>query len=265
MSDPAFTDNHASASEMVAVPRERLLKLLEYADAEYVPNSIFNEFRRYLEVPVAEVDLERASALIQWVEEYATADVGLGEVASRAGEALKLLGAASAAVQRTTESGNPSEEAYRDWLTRNGYPHNHMRALAFEYGYRAGKKASRSPAAVTAAGGGDGRSRGTDGSRVLADLSEEVRKIDADFPDFATWEIELPAGHWRALANRGSTGAEAVLAAAAEEYRLDHPVEDQPEKVGRRSAIRGLLVRLGLYGQFCEHKRATSQSNAEGG
>jgi hypothetical protein len=38
----------APAGEDVVVPRERLLKLLEYSDAEYVPNSIFSEFRGYL-------------------------------------------------------------------------------------------------------------------------------------------------------------------------------------------------------------------------
>jgi len=32
----------------VSVPRDRFLKLLEYSDAEYVPNSIFAEFRGYL-------------------------------------------------------------------------------------------------------------------------------------------------------------------------------------------------------------------------
>ena len=42
---------HAPASNLVAVPRDRLLKLLEYSDAEYVPNSLFSEFRTYLDNP----------------------------------------------------------------------------------------------------------------------------------------------------------------------------------------------------------------------
>jgi hypothetical protein len=36
------------STHVVTVPRDRLLKLLEYADAEYVPNSLFDEFRGYL-------------------------------------------------------------------------------------------------------------------------------------------------------------------------------------------------------------------------
>ncbi len=41
-----------------------------------------------------------------------------------------------------------------------------------------------------------------------------------------------------------------ILAAAVEEYWLEHPAEDTDERIGRRSAIRGLMVRLGLYADF---------------
>lgn len=42
----------ASVADMVEIPRDRLLKLLEYADADYVPNSIFAEFSGYAGTPV---------------------------------------------------------------------------------------------------------------------------------------------------------------------------------------------------------------------
>lgn len=46
---PLYADNPSPQTNMVSVPRDRLLKLLEYSDAEYVPNSIFTEFRGYLD------------------------------------------------------------------------------------------------------------------------------------------------------------------------------------------------------------------------
>lgn len=44
--------------------------------------------------------------------------------------------------------------------------------------------------------------------------------------------------------------ARAVLKAAGEEYTLDHHMEGDDERMGRRSAIRGMMVRLGLYSEL---------------
>lgn len=41
------------------------------------------------------------------------------------------------------EGEYPSEAAYADWLKRNNYPHTRARSLAFEYGYRAGRKGAQ--------------------------------------------------------------------------------------------------------------------------
>jgi hypothetical protein len=35
--------------------------------------------------------------------------------------------------------------------------------------------------------------------RERADLRAEIAKIPGDFPNYGTWDISLPAGHWRAL------------------------------------------------------------------
>ncbi|MCS4088479.1 hypothetical protein [Rhizobium sp. BK176] len=49
-----------------------------------------------------------------------------------------------------------------------------------------------------------------------------------------------------------------VLAAAAEEFNLAHPMEGQAEECGRRAAIRGLMVRLGLYDKFLSASKVKS-------
>lgn len=51
----------SSVGDMVEVPRDRLLKLLEYADADYVPNSIFAEFSGYAGTPVQKPGANGAS------------------------------------------------------------------------------------------------------------------------------------------------------------------------------------------------------------
>jgi hypothetical protein len=42
-------------------------------------------------------------------------------------------------------------------------------------------------------------------------------------------------------------GEDAIVAAAVAEFKLAHPMEGQAEECGRRAAIRGMMVRLGLY------------------
>lgn len=42
-----------------------------------------------------------------------------------------------------------------------------------------------------------------------------------------------------------------VIGAALEEYLLTHVAEDDDQRLGRHSAIRGMMVRLGLYAEFC--------------
>lgn len=41
--------------------------------------------------------------------------------------------------------------------------------------------------------------------REEADFAAEVARIEPDFPNYASWAIELPAGHWRALIRRAPT------------------------------------------------------------
>lgn len=47
-----------------------------------------------------------------------------------------------------------------------------------------------------------------------------------------------------------ATGDDTLMEAAVTEYWLKHPMEDTNERIGRRSALRGLMVRLGLYDEF---------------
>lgn len=55
----------------------------------------------------------------------------------------------------------------------------------------------------------------------------------------------------------------AVLAAAVDEYLLDHPSESDTEKTGRHSAIRGMMVRLGIYPAFCGELPAAPAKQAD--
>lgn len=57
----------------------------------------------------------------------------------------------------------------------------------------------------------------------------------------------------------------AVLKAAAEEYTLDHPREKSEQRMGRRSAVRGMMIRLGLYPELEDAIDATLLPQAEGG
>ena len=41
-----------------------------------------------------------------------------------------------------------------------------------------------------------------------------------------------------------------ILPSAGAEYILDHPMETDVERMGRHSAVRGMMVRLGLYPQL---------------
>lgn len=43
---------------------------------------------------------------------------------------------------------------------------------------------------------------------------------------------------------------ESLLKAAGEEYVLEHVSETKAERMGRRSAICGMMVRLGLYDEL---------------
>lgn len=42
----------------------------------------------------------------------------------------------------------------------------------------------------------------------------------------------------------------AILSSAGAEYILEHPIETDAERMGRKSAVRGMMVRLGLYLQL---------------
>lgn len=53
-----------------------------------------------------------------------------------------------------------------------------------------------------------------------------------------------------------------VLSAAVHEYRLAHPMEGQAEEAGRRAAIRGMMIRLGLYDRFVEAAKGVPQTYA---
>ena len=43
---------------------------------------------------------------------------------------------------------------------------------------------------------------------------------------------------------------EKIITSAVAEYRLNHSCETDGERMGRRAAVRGLMVRLGLYDRF---------------
>ena len=45
--------------------------------------------------------------------------------------------------------------------------------------------------------------------------------------------------------------ADDVMKAAVEEYLLIHAAEGEDQRLGRHSAIRGLMVRLNRYPDFC--------------
>lgn len=54
-------------------------------------------------------------------------------------------------------------------------------------------------------------------------------------------------------ADRNSSPAEAeMVVAALAEFGLQHTSESEREQLGRRSAVRGIMVRLGLYDTFCK-------------
>lgn len=47
------------------------------------------------------------------------------------------------------------------------------------------------------------------------------------------------------------TAAE-IIAAGVKEYGLHDPLEREDERASRHNAVRGLMVRLGVYPQFCQ-------------
>lgn len=52
-----------------------------------------------------------------------------------------------------------------------------------------------------------------------------------------------------------------LVEAAVAEYSLEPPMQTHEERLGRRSAIRGMMVRLGLYKQFTETLAAMEAPN----
>ncbi len=68
------------------------------------------------------------------------------QAAAQADYEARIRSALSAQVQDVAGIENPSRDAYRAWLKRNGYPHTVARALAFEHGWRAHKKMAAAPA-----------------------------------------------------------------------------------------------------------------------
>lgn len=75
-------------------------------------------------------------------------DAGVLTTEKRHAIVEKIMAALSAQAQAqdVAKSENPSHDAYEAWLKRNGYPHTVARALAFEQGWRAHKKATAAPA-----------------------------------------------------------------------------------------------------------------------
>jgi hypothetical protein len=81
-------------------------------------------------------------------------------------------------------------------------------------------------------------------------------------PNGAIWrqdnhpaEMDFDNDGWFPLYRKSPTlsqmfNEDAVLSAAAEEFHLAHPMEGQAEECGRRAAIRGMMVRLGIYDKF---------------
>jgi hypothetical protein len=43
-------------------------------------------------------------------------------------------------------------------------------------------------------------------SEALGALTTEISKLDADYPNYADWPIQLPAGYWRAIQGVTTSG-----------------------------------------------------------
>lgn len=61
---------------------------------------------------------------------------------------------------------------------------------------------------------------------ATCDLAKEIAKIDADFPNYGSWPIELPAGHWREM-----LAASPVSAACVPSAWVLFPREPTPEMI----------------------------------
>jgi hypothetical protein len=54
--------------------------------------------------------------------------------------------------------------------------------------------------------------------------------------------MSAAAAHWNTT----------IIAAAVAEYRLQHALEQVAHaEMARHAAVRGMMVRLGIYGEFC--------------
>lgn len=59
-------------------------------------------------------------------------------------------------------------------------------------------------------------------------------------------------------------GPDAIIAAGLAEHRLEHPTEGDEARLGRRAAVRGMMVRLGLYAEFAAALEGAPVSEAMG-
>ena len=79
-------------------------------------------------------------------------------------------------------------------------------------------------------------------------LAETMRKHKAACVE--AYELDAAAEMLRVIANELISFEERIIVCALEEYNLDHFLEGPEELAGRNAAIRGMMVRLGLYSKF---------------
>lgn len=88
----------------------------------------------------------------------------------------------------------------------------------------------------------DGHMCGCQGADVGAYILHHIRALITPAQHDA-----LDAHVAAEVAKARAEDAAKLLAAAGQEYLLDHVMETESERMGRRSAVRGMMVRMGLY------------------
>lgn len=72
-----------------------------------------------------------------------------------------------------------------------------------------------------------------------------LKLLDVYAPD--VFNLEMAA----TIASAARPAHDNLIRAAVEEYLLLHAAEGEDQRLGRHSAIRGLMVRLRIYTEFC--------------
>lgn len=81
-------------------------------------------------------------------------------------------------------------------------------------------------------------------------IAASLRSIPYGVGNKAADLIEQQVSELEALRAERDELQAAILSSAGAEYILEHPIETDAERMGRKSAVRGMMVRLGLYLQL---------------